>query len=82
MADLLFIVSRTEPKQYLYLKHVFADESRDVVLDRRIGERRRSLRPPQFERRHLDRRRRDVARELQSTGWALVRRPVTYTVVR
>jgi len=22
MADLLFIVSRTEPKQYLYLKHV------------------------------------------------------------
>jgi len=36
MADLLFIVSRTEPKQYLYLKHVFADESRDVVLDRRI----------------------------------------------
>jgi hypothetical protein len=46
MADLLFIVSRTESRQHLYLKHVFADESRDVVLDRRMGERRRSVRPP------------------------------------
>ncbi len=82
MADLLFIVSRTEPKQYLYLKHVFADESRDVVLDRRMSERRLGLRPPRIERRHIDRRQRDVTRELQSTGWALVRRPVTYTVVR
>jgi hypothetical protein len=79
MADLLFIVSRTEPKQYLYLKHVFADESRDVVLDRRIGERRRSLRPPPVEKRHVNRRQRDVTRELQSSGWALVRRPVTYS---
>jgi hypothetical protein len=80
MANLVFIVSRTEPKQYLYLKHVFADESRDVVLDRRIGgERRRSLSPPPIERRHIDRRHRDIARELQSPGWALVRRPVTYT---
>ena len=66
MADLVFIVSRTEPKQYLYLKHVFADETRDVVLDRRT----------------VDRRHRDITRELQSSGWALVRRPVTYTVVR
>ena len=82
MADLLFIVSRTEPKQYLYLKHVFADESRDVVLDRRVSERRLGLRPRPIERRHIDRRQRDVTRELQSTGWALVRRPVTYTVVR
>ena len=79
MADLVFIVSRTEPRQYLYLKHVFADESRDVVLDRRMGERRRSLRPPRVERRHIDRRQRDITRELQSTGWALVRRPTTYT---
>ena len=82
MADLVFIVSRAEPKQYLYLKNVFADESRDVVLDRRIGgERRRSLRLPPVERRHIDRRHRDITRELQSSGWALVRRPVTYTVV-
>jgi hypothetical protein len=82
MADLVFIVSRTEPKQFLYLKHSFADESRDVVLDRRMGERRRSLRPPPLERRHIERRHRDITRELQSSGWALVRRPVTYTVVK
>ena len=83
MADLVFIVSRTEPKHYLYLKHVFADESKDVVLDRRIGgERRRSLRPLRIERRHIDRRHRDVTTELQSSGWALVRRPVTYTAGR
>jgi hypothetical protein len=80
MADLIFIVSRTEPKQYFYLKHVFADESRDVVLDRRMGERRRSLRPPRVERRHIHRRYRDITKELQSSGWALVRRPVSYTV--
>jgi len=82
MADLVFIVSRTEPKRYLYLKHEFADESRDMVLDRRMCERRRSLRPPPMERRHIDRRYRDVTRELQSSGWALVRRPMAYTVVR
>ena len=79
MADVLFIVSRTESRQYLYLKQVFADESRDVVLDRRMGERRRSGQPPPIERRHIDRRQRDVTAELQSSGWALGRRPVTYT---
>jgi hypothetical protein len=78
MADLLFIVSRAEPRQYLYLKHVFGDDSRDVVLDRRIGERRRTLRPPPVERRRTERRQRDITSELQSSGWALVRRPATY----
>ena len=75
MADLIFIVSRSEPKQYLYLKHFWADEGRDVVLDRRIGERRRSLRPPPVEKRHIERRCRDITGELQSSGWAFVRRP-------
>ena len=78
MADLLFIVSRNEPKQYLYLKHVYADENRDVVLDRRGGERRQGQRPPPLaERRNgVERRHRDITRDLQSSGWALVRRPV------
>ena len=78
MADLIFIVSRAAPKRYFYLKHVYADESRDVVIDRRDGERRRSQRPPRVERRHVDRRHRDITRELESAGWALVRRPVRY----
>ena len=78
MADFLFIVSRNEPKQYLYLKHVYADENRDVVLDRRGGERRQGQRPPPLaERRNgVERRHRDITRDLQSSGWALVRRPV------
>jgi len=74
MADLVFIVSRTEPKHYLYLKHEFADEGSDVVLDRRAGERRRSQRPLPIERRHMQRRHRDVTWELQSFGWAVARR--------
>ena len=76
MADFVFIVSRTAPRQYFYLKHVYADESRDVVLDRRGSERRRSPQRPPTERRHVERRHRDITRELQSSGWALVRRPV------
>jgi hypothetical protein len=74
MAAFLFIVSRTEPKQYFYLKHVYADESRDVVLDRRGGERRKSPRLPPSERRYVERRSRDITRDLQSSGWALVLR--------
>jgi len=74
MADLVFIVSRTEPKHYLYLKHEFANESSDVVLDRRAGKRRRSQRPLPTERRHMQRRHRDVTWELESSGWAVVRR--------
>ena len=74
MGDFLFIVSRTKPQRYLRLKHAFADQTEDVVLDRRTGERRQSLRPAAIERRHVDRRRRDISRELQSVGWTLVRR--------
>ena len=85
MADMVFIVSRTEPKHYLYLKHEFADESSDVVLDRRAGERRRSQRPLPTERRHMQRRHRDVTWELQSSGWAVARRgrnPMTRDTTR
>jgi hypothetical protein len=74
MADLVFIVARTELKQYLYLKHFGADEPWEVLLDRRTGERRRSLRAPPSERRRMERRRhRDITQELRSSGWALVR---------
>jgi len=73
MADLVFVVSRTEPKQYFYL---FADESRDVVLDRRRGERRRgSFTPPRAERRHIDRRQRDITMELPVNGLVLGQAP-------
>jgi hypothetical protein len=76
MPDLLFIVSRAAPKRYMYLKHVYADASRDVVLDRRLGERRQSQRALLTERRYIERRHRDITRELESSGWALVTRPI------
>jgi hypothetical protein len=74
MADFIFVVSRTEPKQYMHLKHAYSNESEHVVLDRRSGERRRSQRLRLPERRHKERRRRNIDQDLQSSGWALVRR--------
>jgi len=73
MAGSLFIVSRTKPGTYTYMKLV--SESEDVViLDRRNIDRRRIYRRATPERRHVERRRRDVMTDLQKSGWALVRR--------
>ena len=74
MADLLFIVSRSEPRRYMYLKHEYSDQSNEVILDRREGDRRRSQEPPSRERRIVERRRRDITPELRTTGWAVLRR--------
>ena len=79
MANLVFIVTRSRQKRHLYgyLKQIYADQSRDVVLDRRKGERRRSLMlvPPRVERRRAERRRCDINLALDSSGCALVWRP-------
>jgi hypothetical protein len=73
MAGALFIVSRTKPGTYTYMKLV--SESEDVViLDRRNIDRRRIYQRATPERRHVERRRRDVMSDLQKSGWALVRR--------
>src|SRR5207247_10328117 len=54
---LLFVVSRHAPKQYEYLKRVFANDKRVIViLDRRVGERRKTSSAPAGERRRADRR--------------------------
>lgn len=73
MGRLLVIVSRTEPARYTYLKHVFARQGVEVIVDRRAGERRRRLEPATAERRRADRRARDITKDLQTLGWALVR---------
>jgi hypothetical protein len=73
MASLLFIVSRTKPGTYNYMKLV--SENKDVViLDRRKADRRRIHQRATLERRHSERRRRDVMTDLQTSGWALVHR--------
>ena len=46
----------------------------DVILDRRNADRRRIYQRATPERRHSERRQRDVMTDLQNSGWALVRR--------
>jgi len=72
VADLLFIVSRTEPKRYMYLKHVYADEHRDVVP--RPSGRRTAPKPEAAADRATPRGAAPSRHhgELQSLGWALV----------
>jgi len=74
VALLLLIVSRSEPSRFTYLKHVFANETVDVLLDRRVEERRRRHARLAAESRHEDRRQRDIAKDLQRDGWSLLRR--------
>ena len=74
MARLLLIVSAAEPARYTYLKHVFGSETADVILDRRVEERRQLVKRVVPERRRGDRRERDLTKDLQTFGWALVRR--------
>src|SRR5438093_2794793 len=74
VARLLLIVSRTEPSRFTYLKHVFGTETVDVLLDRRMEERRQSLERVGSDRRRLtERRQRDLTKDLQTYASALVR---------
>ena len=71
---LLLVVSRTESGRHRYLKHVFSGESVDVIIDRRVAERRQRRELVVVGQRRRDRRQRDVTEDLQAFGWALVRR--------
>jgi hypothetical protein len=69
----LLIVSRAEPERYAYLQYVFDQDNGEVILDRRMENRRGRQEPVSAERRGGDRRQRDVGADLQVFGWALVR---------
>ena len=71
MAGLLLIVSRTKPGTYHYMKLV-SESEHDVILDRRKGDRRRVHQQATPERRHGERRRRDVMMDLFKSGWVRV----------
>ncbi len=80
MARLLLIVSRAESARYTYFKHVFAStrlftsEAVEVIVDRRLGERRQRRAPVRLERRRQERRVREgVVKDLDTFGWAVVR---------
>jgi hypothetical protein len=74
MAHLLIVISRTQPAQYTYIKHIFGGGTGDVIFDRRVGERRQRRARPAAERRRRDRRQRDITKDLLTFGWALMRR--------
>jgi len=78
MSQLLLIVSPTAPSRLAYLKHQYSSETVEVILDRRVSQRRRldARRGERTndERRRAARRQRDISEELRTFGWALVRR--------
>lgn len=73
-ARLLFIVSRMDLARYAHLKLEFDSATWEVVLDRRLGERRWRQKRMAAERRGVDRRQQDVTEDLETSGWALLSR--------
>lgn len=74
MAGLLMIVARDRQDLYERLHQEFhADRAVAVVLDRRLGERRRRIHAVTAEQRQTDRRQRDLDDQIFRLGWASVR---------
>ena len=73
----LFVVSRRYPDLYEYLRERFASDSAvEVILDRRIAQRRQSNQAASAERRRADRRRRpEVETELETRSHAIITIP-------
>lgn len=69
----LLIVARNREQLYGQLKEAFSgNESVQVIVDRRAGERRQRPIPTGMDRRQAERRRRNVEEQLKTIGWALV----------
>ena len=76
----LVIVARDGPARYESLHQRFAGPTTEVIVDRRIGERRRSSAETSGGRRRGDRRQRDISGELHGRGWAVVVRGTAPTL--
>jgi hypothetical protein len=70
----VIVVARDRDRLFEYLKRAFAgNDTVQVLLDRRVGERRRSAGDARVpERRRGDRRRQDVSSQLRGLGWAVI----------
>jgi hypothetical protein len=77
MGRTLFIVSRQHPDLYAYLRERFAtDTAVEVILDRRLTQRRQREAPRDADRRIADRRARpEVEVELRSRSHAIITIP-------
>ena len=73
MSRLLLVVVREEPGRLAYFKGTYSSDTVEVIVDRRVSERRNAEKPVGLDRRQMSRRRRDLSPELQTFGWALVR---------
>src|SRR5262245_37888444 len=82
MAQLVFIVSRQRPRLRDYLQREFAGNAEvTVIVDRRLGERRRLDRGSRSpNRRNASRRQEQIDERLRSMGWAIVWRDDATTV--
>jgi hypothetical protein len=69
----LFIVARDEPDLFDYIKRdLYDDATAEVIIDRRIRERRQRRQPPATDRRHSDRRKVVVSPALKAFGYAVI----------
>ena len=80
IARQLVVVSRQHADLYVYLRDRFATSRADIeveiILDRRLGERRRESAPVPVQRRHQDRRHRpDVDAQLRERSHVVVTIP-------
>lgn len=77
MGRTLFVVSRHHPDLYAYLRERFASDANvEVILDRRLRQRRQRSEAAAVERRRTDRRTRpEVEMELQTRSHAIVTIP-------
>ena len=78
MDPLLFIVSRDERDLHTYLTREFRrDEHIQIIVDRRLGDRRHRVEPRASDQRRAARRRAlTMDRQMRSVGFALVGRGV------
>ena len=77
MARQLVVVAREHPDLYFYLRERFAGRAQaEILLDRRLGQRRAEQVPVPSERRRQDRRARpDIDRLLRSRSHVIVSLP-------
>jgi hypothetical protein len=77
MGRTLFVVSRHHPDLFAYLRERFATDSNvEVILDRRMAQRRQREVTPDAERRRADRRSRpEVEMELKTRSHAIITIP-------
>jgi len=69
----LFIVARDEPDLFDYIKRdLYDDANAEVIVDRRVRERRQRRQPMVPDRRRSDRRKLVVSPALKAFGYAVI----------